>query len=87
MLDQVIKTIINDSISEINTTMQCRVVNLSPLQLQPVGFRQFANGDVQYPLIVTAKRLYGVTLQLNDLVLVAFGKDNLTDAVVLGVIV
>jgi len=87
MLDQVMKTMINDSIAEVNTTMQCKVVNLSPLQLKPVGFVRFSNGDVEYPLIVTAKRLYGVTLQLNDTVLVAFGKRDLTDAVVLGVVV
>lgn len=87
MLDQVMKTMINDSIAEINTTMQCTVVSLSPLQLQPIGFKRFANGDQNYPLIVTAKKLSGVTFLAGDTVLVAFGKKDLTDAVILGVVV
>jgi len=87
MLDQVMKTMINDSIAEINTTMQCKVVNLSPLQLKPVGFVRFSNGDVEYPLIVTAKKLSGVTFLSGDTVLVAFSKKDLTDAVILGVVV
>lgn len=116
MIDVLIKSMIRDSLAELNTTMQCRVVSLSPLTLKPIPTKKYLAGEEEYPLILNPKRFKEWTLQfgdvypnsdyvtdettfsggepvsftyplyVGDVVLVAFGKRDLTDAVILGVI-
>ena len=116
MLDVVMKSMIMDSVLEMNTTMFCTVVSLSPLTLKPNPVRNYKAGQEEYPLILNPKRLKEWTLTLGDVypnsdyvtdettfsggtpisftyplyigdvVFVAFGKTDLTDAVILGVL-
>lgn len=86
MLDDVMKSMIKDSLAELHTTLRCKVVNTSPLTIQPISIKKYVSGDQEYPLILTAKKLRGITLEVNDIVIVAFDKKELTDAVILGVI-
>ena len=98
MLDEVIKTIAKNILAEVNTTMQCTVVTVSPLVIQPIPKKAYLTGEEDYPLIGSAKKLkqwtlvngspvsFILPLNIGDTVLVAFGKKDLTDAVILGVI-
>jgi len=98
MLDEVIKTIAKNILAEVNTTMQCRVISVSPLVIQPIPKKTYLTGEEDYPLIGSAKKLkqwalvngsptpFILPLNVGDTVLVAFGKKDLTDAVILGVI-
>ena len=97
-LDEVILNIINNEIATINTTMECEVVTVTPLTIRPIQDKIYADESVSYDLIVTAKKLkqwwlvegvptaFTYPLSVGDLVLVAFGKHDLTNAVILGVI-
>lgn len=99
MLDTVIKQVVNDKINELNTTMQCRVVSFYPLTIQPIPVKKYVTGDMEYPLITNVRKLKAwgfnsegavveiiIPLQVNNIVLVAFGKHDLSDAVILGVL-
>ncbi|PKM61627.1 MAG: hypothetical protein CVU99_02385 [Firmicutes bacterium HGW-Firmicutes-4] len=98
-LDILIKRIIKDRLAELNTTMQCTVTNLSPLSVRPIPVKNYVTGAVEYPEIGSVKKLkeWGlnsagavveieIPLQVGNTVLVAFGKDNLSDAIILGVV-
>ena len=97
-LDEVILNIINNEIATINTTMECEVITVSPLTIKPVQDKIYADESVSYDLIVTARKLkqwglaegtpvsFAYPLKVGDKVLVAFGKHDLTNAVILGVI-
>ncbi|MEA4805078.1 hypothetical protein [Acetobacterium wieringae] len=97
-LDTLIKRIVDNRLSELNTTMQCKVVSVSPLVVQPIPKKNYVSGEEDYPLIGSAKKLkqwalvngspvpFVLPLNVGDVVLVAFGKKDLTDAVILGVI-
>jgi hypothetical protein len=97
-LDEVILNIINNEIATINTTMECEVITVTPLTIKPVQDKIYADSAVSYDLIVTARKLKEWTLvdgiptafiyplTVGDRVLVAFGKHDLTNAVILGVI-
>lgn len=98
MLDDLIKTITKNTIAEVNTTMRCTVVTVSPLVIQPIPKKNYLTGEEDYPLIGSVKRLkqwalvngsptpFILPLNIGDVVLVAFGKKDLTDAVILGVV-
>lgn len=98
MLDDLIKTIVKNKLSELNTTMQCKVVSVAPLVIQPIEKQKYVSGEEDYPLIGSAKKLkqwalvngtptpFILPLNIGDVVLVAFGKKDLTDAVILGVV-
>ena len=97
-LDEVILNIINNEIATINTAMECEVITVSPLTIKPVQDKIYADSAVSYDLIVTARKLkqwglvegvptsFTYPLTVGDRVLVAFGKHDLTNAVILGVI-
>jgi hypothetical protein len=97
-LDEVILNIINNEIAAINTTMECEVITDSPLTIKPVKSKLYTDESLDYDLIVTARKLKewalidGVPVQfeypltVGNRVLVAFGKHDLTNAVILGVI-
>ena len=97
-LDEVILNIINNEIATINTTMECEVITVSPLTIKPVQDKIYADSAVSYDLIVTARKLkqwtlvdgtptsFAYPLTTGDRVMVAFGKHDLTNAVILGVI-
>ena len=97
-LDEVILNIINNEIATINTTMECEVITVTPLTIKPVQDKIYADSAVSYDLIVTARKLkqwvlvsgvptaFTYPLAVGDKVLVAFGKHDLTNAVILGVI-
>ncbi|WP_303870446.1 hypothetical protein [Acetobacterium wieringae] len=98
-LDTLIKRIMDNRIAELNTTMQCKVISVSPkLVIQPIPKKNYVAGEEDYPLIGSAKKLkqwalvngspvpFVLPLNVGDVVLVAFGKKDLTDAVILGVI-
>ena len=97
-LDEVILNIINNEIATINTTMECEVITVSPLTIKPVQDKIYADSAVSYDLILTARKLkqwglvegapvgFTYPLAVGDKVLVAFGKHDLTNAVILGVI-
>jgi hypothetical protein len=97
-LDEVILNIINNEIAAINTTMECEVITASPLTIKPVKSKLYTDESLDYDLIVTARKLKewalidGVPVQfeypltVGNRVLVAFGKHDLTNAVILGVI-
>lgn len=97
-LDEVILSIINNKIAEINTTMECEVITASPLTIKPVQTKLYVDESLEYDLIVTARKLKewtlidGVPVQfeyplvVGERVLVAFDKKDLTNAVILGVI-
>lgn len=97
-LDEVILNIINNEIATINTAMECEVITVSPLTIKPVQDKIYADESVSYDLIVTARKLkqwglaegvptaFSYPLTVGDKVLVAFGKHDLTNAVILGVI-
>ena len=97
-LDEVILNIINNEIATINTTMECEVITVTPLTIKPVQDKIYADESVSYDLIVTARKLkqwglvsgvptaFTYPLTVGDKVLVAFGKHDLTNAVILGVI-
>jgi hypothetical protein len=96
--DEVLINIIDNKIAEINTTMECEVISASPLTIKPVQAKKYNNGDTDYDLILTARKLkqwglvegvptaFTYPLTVGDRVLVAFGKHDLTNAVILGVI-
>lgn len=98
MLDKLIKTIVKNEIAEVNTTMRCTVITVSPLVIQPIPKKNYLTGEEDYPLIGSAKKLkqwalvngsptpFILPLNVGDTVLVAFGKKDLSDAVILGVI-
>ncbi|UYO61801.1 hypothetical protein LNN31_13550 [Acetobacterium wieringae] len=98
MLDKLIKTIVKNEIAEVNTTMRCTVITVSPLVIQPIPKKNYLTGEEDYPLIVSVKKLkqwalvngtptpFILPLNVGDTVLVAFGKKDLSDAVILGVI-
>lgn len=98
MLDDLIKTIIKNTLAEVNTTMRCTVITVSPLVIQPIPKKNYLTGEEDYPLIGSAKKLkqwalvngtptpFILPLNVGDTVLVAFGKKDLSDAVILGVI-
>ncbi len=98
-LDTLIKRMMRDRLAELNTTMQCTVTSLSPLTVKPIPVKNYITGAVEYPEIGSVKKLkeWGlnsvgsvveieIPLQVGSTVLVAFGKDNLSDAIVLGVV-
>lgn len=97
-LDEVILNIINNEIAAINTTMECEVITTSPLTIRPIQDKIYADSTVSYDLILTARKLkqwglvegvptaFTYPLTVGDRVLVAFGKHDLTNAVILGVI-
>ena len=97
-LDEVILNIINNEIATINTTMECEVITVTPLTIKPVQDKIYADSAVSYDLIVTARKLkqwtlvdgtptsFAYPLTTGDRVMVAFGKHDLTNAVILGVI-
>lgn len=97
-LDEVILNIINNEIATINTTMECEVVTVTPLTIKPVQDKIYADSAVSYDLIVTARKMkewtlvdgtptaFTYPLTVGDRVLVAFGKHDLTNTVILGVI-
>ena len=96
--DEVLLNIIDNKIAEINTTMECEVITVSPLTIKPVQAKKYNNGDIGYDLILTARKLkewtlidgtpvqFEYPLTVGNRVLVAFGKHDLTNAVILGVI-
>lgn len=103
MLDDLIKTIVKNKLSELNTTMQCKVVSVTPLVIQPIEKQKYVSGEEDYPLIGSAKVIKQLTmvgganftevptyvelpLNVGDIVMVAFGKKDLSDAVILGVV-
>jgi hypothetical protein len=97
-LDEVILNIINNEIATINTTMECEVITVTPLTIKPVQDKMYSDSAVSYDLIVTARKLkqwtlvdgtptsFAYPLTTGDRVMVAFGKHDLTNAVILGVI-
>ena len=97
-LDEVILNIINNEIAAINTTMECEVITITPLTIKPVQDKMYTDSAVSYDLIVTARKLkqwglvegtpvsFAYPLTVGDRVMVAFGKHDLTNAVILGVI-
>jgi len=97
-LDEVILNIINNEIATINTTMECEVVTVTPLTIKPIQDKIYADESVSYDLIVTARKLkqwglvdgsptaFTYPLTVRNRVLVAFGNQDLTNAVILGVI-
>jgi hypothetical protein len=97
-LDEVILNIINNEIATINTTMECEVITVTPLTIKPVQDKIYADSAVSYDLIVTSRKLkqwtlvdgtptsFAYPLTTGDRVMVAFGKHDLTNAVILGVI-
>lgn len=98
MLDETIKTIVKNMLLEVNTTMRCRVISTAPLVIQPIPMIDYAAGAEPYPMIASVSKLkqwtlvngiataFAMPLNAGDTVLVAFGKKDLTDAVILGVI-
>lgn len=97
-LDEVILNIIKNEIATINTTMECEVITASPLTIKPVQDKIYTDESVSYDLILTARKLkewtlidgvpvkFEYPLVVGERVLVAFGKHDLTNAVILGVI-
>lgn len=102
-LDTLIKRMMKDRLTELNTTMQCTVMSVSPLKIKPIPVKKYVTGTTEYPEIISAKILkqwvlvgganfeevpvaYDIPLNIGDKVIVAFGKDDLSDAVILGVI-
>ena len=98
MLDDIMKTIVNEKLSEINTTMRCEVLSLLPLTIKPVQEKQYITGGAEYPAVSNVNKIkqwalvegspvaFQMPLSVGNIVLVAFGKKDLTDAVILGVI-
>lgn len=98
-LDTLIKQMMNDRIAQLNTTMQCTVTNLSPLTVKPIPLIRYTSGDTEYTEIINVKKVkeWGlnslgavveieIPLQVGDIVLIAFGKNDLSDAIILGVL-
>lgn len=97
-LDTLVKRMIKNSELDLNTTMICTVTKLSPLTVKPDQKKKYASGSQEYPIITGAKKLkewitvdgvvtaVSMPIAVNDKVLVAFGKNDLSDAVILGVI-
>lgn len=99
MLDSLMKDILGNWSINFNTPMRCTVTSIDPLIIKPIPKKQYKTGDEDYPEIKTANTLlqfskvdgvltsFTLPLNVGDVVLVWFDRDNLTNAVILGVIV
>lgn len=94
-ITNMVSTIVENSLNQINTLMLCTVTSTTPLAIQPFHTQKHSDGSVQQrPLIQNPINLDNKIYNIGDLVVVAFlqevsegtatRKFDISDAVVIG---